>query len=273
MDNVISQFISQINNEFHKIFTPESGTSASEGTNRQAASPPKRAYTIAHLLPGRVRLHVPSIFHNPSYVERLKALLEAEQWVTSERINPKAASIIITYKHKMISNSEMRSRLANLIESAAAATNSLVESTQSAFRVSENVQQAKPTVQVTEETPKVKAPPKTSTQPVAKRFVNPFFRTQSPPQQTIVTEESPVQQDVIPSKSEQRIVVEPSLEVTNRVFLIEVVGLHQGEETDENNWSIRHSGSVIIRVPYNRMNQKIQSINRLGGKIVSIRPA
>ncbi|MEA5564454.1 ferredoxin--NADP reductase [Anabaena sp. UHCC 0399] len=59
----------------------------------------------------------------------------------------------------------------------------------------------------------------------------------------------------------------------SRVFVYEVVGLRQNEETDKTNYQIRKSGSVFIRVPYNRMNQEMQRITRLGGKIVSIHPA
>ena len=58
----------------------------------------------------------------------------------------------------------------------------------------------------------------------------------------------------------------------SRVFVYEVVGLRQNEETDQTNYPIRKSGSVFIRVPYNRMNQEMRRITRLGGKIVSIQP-
>ncbi|MCJ8278888.1 MAG: ferredoxin-NADP reductase, partial [Rivularia sp. ALOHA_DT_140] len=56
----------------------------------------------------------------------------------------------------------------------------------------------------------------------------------------------------------------------SRVFLYEVVGLRQNEQTDKTNYPIRQSGSIFIRVPYNRMNQEMRRISRLGGKIVSI---
>ncbi|MBD2301068.1 ferredoxin--NADP reductase [Nostoc sp. FACHB-190] len=59
----------------------------------------------------------------------------------------------------------------------------------------------------------------------------------------------------------------------SRVFVYEVVGLRQNEATDQTNYPIRKSGSVFIRVPYNRMNQEMRRITRLGGKIVSILPA
>lgn len=58
----------------------------------------------------------------------------------------------------------------------------------------------------------------------------------------------------------------------NRFFRYEVTGLRQNEETDQSNYSIRKSGSVFMTVPYNRMNEEMQRITRLGGKIVSIHP-
>ncbi|MEH2446167.1 MAG: ferredoxin-NADP reductase [Nostoc sp.] len=63
-----------------------------------------------------------------------------------------------------------------------------------------------------------------------------------------------------------------NIELGSRVFVYEVVGLRQSEETDQTNYSIRKSGSVFIRVPYNRMNQEMRRITRLGGTIVSIQP-
>jgi phycocyanin-associated, rod len=58
----------------------------------------------------------------------------------------------------------------------------------------------------------------------------------------------------------------------SRIFRYEVVGLRQNNETDKNNYDIRRSGSVFITVPYNRMNEEMQRIARLGGKIVNITP-
>jgi len=63
-----------------------------------------------------------------------------------------------------------------------------------------------------------------------------------------------------------------SIESGSRVFVYEVIGLRQNEETDQTNYPIRKSGSVFIRVPYNRMNQEMRRITRLGGKILSIQP-
>lgn len=63
-----------------------------------------------------------------------------------------------------------------------------------------------------------------------------------------------------------------NMESGSRVFVYEVVGLRQNRESDQTNYPIRKSGSVFIRVPYNRMNQEMRRITRLGGKIVGIYP-
>ena len=62
-----------------------------------------------------------------------------------------------------------------------------------------------------------------------------------------------------------------STRYNNRMFVYEVVGLSQNGKSNLN-YSIRNSGSQFITVPYNRMNQEMQRINRLGGQIVSIKP-
>jgi len=58
----------------------------------------------------------------------------------------------------------------------------------------------------------------------------------------------------------------------SRVYRYEVVGLNQNEESDKNNYEIRRSGSVFMTVPYNRMNEEMQRITRMGGKIINIEP-
>lgn len=60
--------------------------------------------------------------------------------------------------------------------------------------------------------------------------------------------------------------------VGSRIFLYEIVGLGQNQGTDTTSYPIRQSGSTYIKVPYNRMNQEMQRITRMGGKIVSIQP-
>lgn len=58
----------------------------------------------------------------------------------------------------------------------------------------------------------------------------------------------------------------------NRVFVYEVSGLRQSDESDKNNYAVRRSGSVFIKVPYSRMNEEMRRISRMGGTIVNIRP-
>lgn len=58
----------------------------------------------------------------------------------------------------------------------------------------------------------------------------------------------------------------------NRVFVYEVEGLRQSDQTENNRYPVRNSSTVLIQVPYNRMNSEMQRISRLGGKIVNIRP-
>jgi phycocyanin-associated rod protein len=58
----------------------------------------------------------------------------------------------------------------------------------------------------------------------------------------------------------------------NRVFRFEIEGLRQTYQSEKLSYPIRRSGSTFITVPYNRMNEEMQRIGRLGGKIVSIQP-
>ncbi len=58
----------------------------------------------------------------------------------------------------------------------------------------------------------------------------------------------------------------------SRLYVYEVEGLGQNGKASDSA-PIRHSGTVLITVPYARMNQESQRILKLGGKIVSIRPA
>jgi len=57
----------------------------------------------------------------------------------------------------------------------------------------------------------------------------------------------------------------------SRVFVYEVTGLHQNDNTDRNSYAIRESGSTFIKASYKNMNQTMRRIAANGGKIVSIR--
>lgn len=61
-------------------------------------------------------------------------------------------------------------------------------------------------------------------------------------------------------------------EGANRVFIYEVEGLHQNDQTDLQRYQVRQSGTVQFKVPYARMNAELQRLNRLGARIVSIQP-
>lgn len=58
----------------------------------------------------------------------------------------------------------------------------------------------------------------------------------------------------------------------NRMFRFEVEGLRQTYQSDKLSYPIRRSGNFVVTVPYKRMNEEMQRINRLGGTIVSIQP-
>ncbi len=58
----------------------------------------------------------------------------------------------------------------------------------------------------------------------------------------------------------------------NRIFVYEVTGLQQNNITVQSDSQIRTSASTFVQVPYNRMNEKMQQILRMGGKIVGIQP-
>ncbi len=59
-------------------------------------------------------------------------------------------------------------------------------------------------------------------------------------------------------------------EYKNRLFIYEVEGLSQNRV--DTKVPIRSSGTILITVPYNRMNQEMRRINSLGGKVIKIKP-
>lgn len=63
-----------------------------------------------------------------------------------------------------------------------------------------------------------------------------------------------------------------SSSASNRIFIYEVEGLQQNDQTDNNQYPVRNSSTILLQVPYSRMNSEMQRITRLGGKIVNIRP-
>ncbi|MEM9944603.1 MAG: phycobilisome linker polypeptide [Cyanobacteria bacterium P01_D01_bin.36] len=56
----------------------------------------------------------------------------------------------------------------------------------------------------------------------------------------------------------------------NRIFVYEVTGLQQNEVTQYQETPIRSSSTQQIQVPFHRMNEEMQRILMMGGKIVNI---
>ena len=60
--------------------------------------------------------------------------------------------------------------------------------------------------------------------------------------------------------------------VDNRVFVYEVSGLQPSEVRASSQWRIRKSDSQFVQVPFHRMNEEMQRLTRLGGRIINIWP-
>ena len=56
----------------------------------------------------------------------------------------------------------------------------------------------------------------------------------------------------------------------SRIFIYEVEGLSQNDQTSQAVSPIRNSSALLFPVPHSRMNSFMQRMNRLGGKIVAI---
>jgi phycocyanin-associated, rod len=59
----------------------------------------------------------------------------------------------------------------------------------------------------------------------------------------------------------------------NRIFIYEIEGLRQTDQTAQDVQFIRQSGTKFIQVPFSQMSDFMTRMNRLGGKIVAIRSA
>ncbi|MGB5913901.1 MAG: phycobilisome linker polypeptide [Phormidesmis sp.] len=59
-------------------------------------------------------------------------------------------------------------------------------------------------------------------------------------------------------------------DLEGRIFVYEVAGLSQNEMTELSKAPLRTSDNQSFQVPFSRMNQEMQRILSLGGKIVNI---
>ncbi|MCC5663323.1 hypothetical protein LC653_05090 [Nostoc sp. CHAB 5784] len=82
--------------------------------------PPSRvAHSIICAFPGQVAFCIPQIREDEKYMQRLLALLANEPLVINQQVNTTMlGSIAITYKSDLMSDVDMRSHLANLIQLA-----------------------------------------------------------------------------------------------------------------------------------------------------------
>jgi phycocyanin-associated, rod len=57
----------------------------------------------------------------------------------------------------------------------------------------------------------------------------------------------------------------------DRVFVYEVAGLRQTDQTANNIHAIRKSSTTFVQVPFDRMSDFMQKVSRIGGTIVAVR--
>ena len=92
-----------------------SHNSNSTGEEMGASEIDLQGYTIAHAVPGRVRLKMPQLAIDADFARRLKQALDADEYVNRVRINCPAASIAINYNNQGLSDWELGMRLMNIV--------------------------------------------------------------------------------------------------------------------------------------------------------------
>ncbi|MDJ0570945.1 MAG: hypothetical protein QNJ53_18120 [Pleurocapsa sp. MO_192.B19] len=92
-----------------------SHNSNSTGEEMGASENDLQGYTIAHAVPGRVRLKMPQLAIDADFARRLKQALDADEYVNRIRINRPAASIAINYNNQGLSDWELGLRLMNIV--------------------------------------------------------------------------------------------------------------------------------------------------------------
>ncbi|MBD2531850.1 hypothetical protein H6G97_20580 [Nostoc flagelliforme FACHB-838] len=91
---------------------------AAKSVANKTAPSQKIFYSIVHAIPGRIRFRIPLLARDPEYANNLKLMIESDTKVTNVRANPQAASIIINYQVRAISDNQMREHLVSLIQTA-----------------------------------------------------------------------------------------------------------------------------------------------------------
>ncbi len=92
-----------------------SHNSNSTGEEMGASEIDLQGYTIAHAVPGRVRLKMPQLAIDADFARRLQQALNADEYVKHVRINRPAASLAINYNNQGLSDWELGLRLMNIV--------------------------------------------------------------------------------------------------------------------------------------------------------------
>ena len=108
------QIFTQLKQEPSPAVT-ESNKFSSTGEQIEASETDLQGYTIAHAVPGRVRLKMPQLAIDADFARRLQQALNADEHVNHVRINPAAASIAINYNNRGLSDWELGMGLMNII--------------------------------------------------------------------------------------------------------------------------------------------------------------
>ena len=74
--------------------------------------------SIVHSVPGRIRLRIQRLADDQLYAKRLERLLQADELVSSVRVNRAAASVAISYEGNGISEMELGLRLLGILNRA-----------------------------------------------------------------------------------------------------------------------------------------------------------
>ncbi|MFW6358329.1 MAG: HMA2 domain-containing protein [Chroococcales cyanobacterium] len=115
---VTREVMEQLN--VHEVFSSPNKTRSQPSETVFAETPkveiPENApYKIIHATPGRIRLRIPKLADDSNFARLLEKFALGLNGVSSVRVNRVAASIVITYDVASISNTEMKSHLANFI--------------------------------------------------------------------------------------------------------------------------------------------------------------
>lgn len=112
---VTRQVIVQLKKQSGHTVSPPALAAA---TTNGASGTAEEDYTIVHSVPGRIRLQIPRLRHEPTFAKRLETLLLTQDIVLGVRINRPASSIAIRYDGTNLTELDLGMRLLQLFEQA-----------------------------------------------------------------------------------------------------------------------------------------------------------